>query len=99
MKTRYRVLTIVTCVCLLIFSTSCAQLSRVKPKKAGLLSERLNRIGDVLKADIDEGKIPGAVVLVVRKGKNLYFESFGMRDKVAGPDFSRGPGLEVHSGI
>ena len=84
MKTRYRVLTIVTCVCLLIFSTSCAQLSRVNPKKAGLLSERLNRIGDVLKADIDEGKIPGAVVLVVRKGKTVYFESFGMRDKVAG---------------
>jgi CubicO group peptidase (beta-lactamase class C family) len=97
MKTRYRVLTIVACVCLLIFSTSCAQLSRVKPKKAGLLSERLNRIGDVLKADIDEGKIPGAVVLVVRKGKTVYFESFGMRDKIAGTPMEKDSIFRIYS--
>jgi CubicO group peptidase (beta-lactamase class C family) len=51
----------------------------------------------VLKADIDEGKIPGAVVLVVRKGKTVYFESFGMRDKIAGTPMEKDSIFRIYS--
>jgi CubicO group peptidase (beta-lactamase class C family) len=52
-----------------------------KPEEVGFSSERLNRIHTLLKADIEKGTLPGAVVLVARKGKIAYFKSFGMRNK------------------
>src|SRR5208282_4835666 len=59
-------------------------LPRTKPESVGMSSERLARIGEVLRADIERGRIPGAVVAVARKGKLVYFEAFGYRDKAAG---------------
>ena len=47
-------------------------------------SARLARIGDVLRVDIERGRIPGAVLAIARKGKIVYFEAFGYRDKAAG---------------
>jgi CubicO group peptidase (beta-lactamase class C family) len=54
------------------------------PEKVGLSRERLAAIGAVLRAEIENGRLPGAVVLVARKGKVAYFESFGFLDKAAG---------------
>ena len=59
-------------------------LPRAKPEAVGMSSERLARIGRTLRADIDKGRIPGAVVAVARKGKLVYFEAFGYLDKAAG---------------
>ena len=59
-------------------------LPRAKPEAVGMSSERLARIGQTLRADIDKGRIPGAVVAVARKGKLVYFEAFGYLDKAAG---------------
>jgi CubicO group peptidase (beta-lactamase class C family) len=59
-------------------------LPRGKPEEAGMSSERLGEIAKVLKADIERGKIPGAVIAVARRGKLVYFEAFGYRDKAAG---------------
>ncbi len=56
-------------------------LPSAAPEDVGLSSQRLNQIDTVLKADIEKGIIPGAVVLVARKGKIAYFKSFGMRNK------------------
>ena len=56
-------------------------LPTATPAEVGLSSERLNIIDTVLKADIEKGKIEGAVLLVARKGKIAYFKSFGMRNK------------------
>lgn len=55
-----------------------------KPESVGLSSERLKRIDAVLKADVEQGKIPGAVLLIARKGKVAYFKSFGIRNKEKG---------------
>ena len=57
---------------------------RARPEDVGLSSERLAAIGRMLNADIERGRIPGAVVAIVRKGKLVYFEPFGYRDKAAG---------------
>src|SRR5262245_15936259 len=58
-------------------------LPRAKPDDVGISSERLGRIATVLNADVAAGKIPGAVIAVVRKNKLVYFEAFGYRDKAA----------------
>jgi CubicO group peptidase (beta-lactamase class C family) len=58
-------------------------LPTAKPEEVGLSSERLQRVSRALAAEIEAGKIPGAVALVARKGKVVYFESFGVRDKAA----------------
>jgi len=52
-------------------------LSRVQPEEVGMSTDRLARLGEVLGADVDSGRIPGAVMLVMRHGKIAYFETFG----------------------
>ena len=42
-------------------------LPRAKADEVGLSSERLDRIGQILRADVERGRIPGAVVIVARK--------------------------------
>ncbi len=41
-------------------------LPTTKPEQVGLSSERLERIGQVPRADVERGRIPGAVVVVAR---------------------------------
>ncbi len=50
------------------------------PGATGFISERLDRIDDVINAEITAGKIPGAVALVVKDGNVAYFKSFGYAD-------------------
>jgi len=38
----------------------------------------------VIKADIEKGRLPGAVIAIARKGKLVYYEAFGFRDKADG---------------
>ena len=59
-------------------------LPRAKPETVGMSSERLARIGEALRADVEKGRLPGAVVAVARKGKLVYYQSFGYLDKDAG---------------
>ena len=59
-------------------------LPRTKPETVGMSSERLGRIGEALRADVEKGRLPGAVVAVARKGKLVYYQSFGYLDKEAG---------------
>jgi CubicO group peptidase (beta-lactamase class C family) len=58
-------------------------LPRAKPEAVGMSSARVARIGEVLKAEVDKGHMPGAVVAVARKGRLVYFEALGWRDKEA----------------
>jgi CubicO group peptidase (beta-lactamase class C family) len=59
-------------------------ISAGAPDTVGLSPERLARIGKALNQEIEKGNIPGAVVLIARKGKIAYFESFGFLDKATG---------------
>ena len=54
-----------------------------KPEDVGMSSARLARVGEVLKADIAAGRIPGAVVAIARHGKLVAFDAYGWRDKAA----------------
>ena len=59
-------------------------LQSARPESMGVSSGRLERIGQVLRADIERGRLPGAVVAIARRGRLVYFEAFGYLDKAAG---------------
>jgi CubicO group peptidase (beta-lactamase class C family) len=61
-------------------STHSAGLPVAKPEDVGLSSQRLRRIGEVLNADANAGRVPGAIALVARQGKVAYFEAVGLQD-------------------
>jgi CubicO group peptidase (beta-lactamase class C family) len=67
------------------------------PERAGFSSERLARLGAALNAGVEKGEIPGAVVLVARKGSIAYFESFGFRDREAKAPMGRDSIFRIHS--
>lgn len=48
------------------------------PASAGMSDERLSFIDDAIMESIENNEIPGAVALVARKGKIVYFKAFGM---------------------
>jgi CubicO group peptidase (beta-lactamase class C family) len=75
-----------TTLCLLASGAAFAEdpLPRAKPEDVGLSSERLGRIATTLKADIDAGRIPGAVIAIARHGKLVMLDAYGWRDKAAG---------------
>src|SRR4051794_30255493 len=72
-------------LCLLACSAAFADdpLPRAKPEEVGLSSERLALIGATLKADIEAGRIPGAVIAIARRGKLVALDAYGWRDKAA----------------
>jgi CubicO group peptidase (beta-lactamase class C family) len=55
-------------------------LPRAAPQDVGLSPERLGRIGAALNAEIQAGRMPGAVVAIARRGKLAYYEAFGHQD-------------------
>jgi CubicO group peptidase (beta-lactamase class C family) len=73
-------------LCLLASSAAFADdpLPRAKPEDVGMSSERLARISATLKADIEAGRIPGAVIAIARHGKLIALDAYGWRDKAAG---------------
>jgi hypothetical protein len=77
---------LVFAVILLVVSTAAAQspLPAANPESVGLSSRRLQRITDTFHAEVDQGRIPWAVIAIARRGKVVYFESFGFQDKKAG---------------
>jgi CubicO group peptidase (beta-lactamase class C family) len=63
----------------------------------GLCPDRLQRLLDVLQADIDRGHLPGAVALVARGGKIALFESLGQLDPAAGTPMPRDAIFRIYS--
>ena len=73
----------VTVLFLLLAVTAFAQgLPQAKnPEEVGMSSERLARLTSGLQEAVDKGTIPGAVGIVLRKGKVAYFEAIGFQDR------------------
>ena len=65
------------------FGADAPELPRGTPEEVGLSPSRLARIATVFNADIDQGKLPGAVIGIARRGKLVYLEAFGYRDREA----------------
>src|SRR6266576_1482070 len=50
-----------------------------KPEQVGMSSQKLAKIGKVLKKEADDGSFRGAVGMVTRKGKLVYQDAVGMQ--------------------
>ncbi len=61
-------------------------LDRVKPGKVGLNADALERLGSVLKREVGDGRLPGAVAMIARGGQIGYFTTFGKRDPASTDD-------------
>lgn len=62
------------------------------PEDAGLSSEGLAKVDAYIQAQIDAGKIPGAITLVARHGKIVHVHPMGLKD-IASGEPSRVDGL------
>src|SRR5882762_4893301 len=52
-----------------------------RPDDVGFSSERLARINKFFQGEIDKKAIPGAILLVTREGKSVYFQALGYQDR------------------
>ena len=64
--------------------TWAADLPSAAPEEVGFSAARLARIAPAIQGEIEKGQYPGAVMLVARKGKVVYFESVGQLDPTSG---------------
>ena len=74
-------------VALFVFSAICSadyaradSLLVATAEETGFSSAGLSRITSYVKNEIATSKIPGAVMIIKRRGKVAYFETFGLRD-------------------
>lgn len=67
---------------LLIASSSWAQaLPQAAPEDVGLSAQRLDRLGEAFDQEVKAGRLPGAVIMVARKGRLAYSRTLGWQDK------------------
>ena len=77
-----RAVAVVVAVILLAATASAQGLPKAKNgEEVGLSSERLKRITAGFQKDVDKGDVPGAVIMVLRKGKVAYYEAIGFQDR------------------
>jgi CubicO group peptidase (beta-lactamase class C family) len=55
-------------------------LPQAAPEAVGMSSERLQRLDVVLRAEVERGRLPGAVIAIARAGKLVHFQAYGRRD-------------------
>jgi CubicO group peptidase (beta-lactamase class C family) len=60
--------------------TLTAAVPIARPEDVGFASDRLSRIGDVMKRYIDAKEIAGGVTVVTRRGRVAHFEAHGLMD-------------------
>src|SRR5712671_2795612 len=58
-------------------------LPDAKPESIGLSTARLQKLSDAFKREIDKGTLPGATVMVARRGQIGWFEALGKQSPTA----------------
>src|SRR5207245_8915210 len=58
-------------------------LPQAKPETLGLSPARLQRMSDAFKREVDKGTLPGATVMVARRGQIGWFDAIGRQSPAA----------------
>ena len=66
-------------------------------RSLGVSTERIARINLVFNKLVNDGKLPGAVMLVARKGQVIFSSSLGFRDKGAGKPMTNDTIFRIYS--
>ena len=72
-------------------------LPTARPEVVGMSSVRLAALKTSLQAEVDKGKIPGAVVMILRNGKLAYSETIGFQDKPKGKAMKQDAIFRIYS--
>jgi CubicO group peptidase (beta-lactamase class C family) len=64
-------------------------LPHAKPESLGLSSVRLQRMSDAFKREIDKGTLPGATIMVARRGQIGWFDALGKQSPSAAAPMAR----------
>ncbi len=73
------------------------EVSRASVQEAGFSVERLQRLVDAFRRDVDRGAIPGAVILLARRGRIACYEAIGFRDREAGAPMTADTLFRIYS--
>src|SRR5437016_632006 len=60
-----------------------SSLPQAKPEAIGLSTARLQRLSDAFKREVDKGTLPGATMLVARRGQIGWFDAVGRQSPTA----------------
>ena len=71
--------TLMACAALSFASLAFADLPTASPASMGMSAERLQRIRPLVQKEIDNQQMPGAVVMVVRKGAVVFSDDIGVK--------------------
>jgi CubicO group peptidase (beta-lactamase class C family) len=74
-----------------------APLAVAAADQVGMSKQRLERITKALKEEVDQGKLPGVVVMVARKGKLVYSDAIGFQDKGTGKPMALDSVFRIYS--
>ena len=72
-------------------------LASAPADQVGMSKQRLDRIQEAFKKEADEGRLPGAVIMVARKGKIVHASAVGFQDKDAGKPMSMDSVFRIYS--
>ena len=72
-------------------------LPTATPESVGMSSQRLEKITSTFKQEVAQGKLPGAVVMVARKGKLVYSQAFGKLNNASGGDMKLDSIFRIYS--
>jgi CubicO group peptidase (beta-lactamase class C family) len=72
-------------------------LATAPAEQVGMSKQRLERIGGVLKQEVEQGRLPGITVMVARKGKLVYSAAIGFQDKSAGKPMALDSVFRIYS--
>lgn len=64
-------------------------LTEAAPETVGMSSERIARIDQMVAGEVQNGNLPGAVALIARNGKIVFWKAYGMADNQAGKEMKR----------
>jgi CubicO group peptidase (beta-lactamase class C family) len=83
-----------------VFSAALLQaqgLPSASPESVGMSAQRLGRISDAFKQHVDKGNLPGVVVMVARKGRLVYSDAIGFRNRETGKPLSKDTIFRIYS--
>lgn len=77
--------------------SSVSPFSNALPADVGFDTARLDRLRLVLQSEIDQGRLPGAVVLLARRGKLALFEAMGQQNPASGTRMAQDSLFRIYS--
>ncbi len=96
----FRAKVVISCFVLALFASSMVfaqDMPRAEPEAAGVSSERLHRLDTIFQKYVDDGQLPGSVILITRHGKVIYQDAFGQRDRESGSPMKAGTIFRIAS--